>query len=91
MDNGSIHVDIALRNYKEMLKIKPKHLKSKYPFTAMDEDEVIRTLKKIELVYQDLTPTVSAFVIKYDDNKEGKTNTWKKKGGGDNSIVVFTM
>ena len=91
MDDG-LPMDIILKYYNEMLKVKPKNLKSKYPFSAMDEEEVSKTLKQIELVYQNLTPTVSAFVRKDDKSKNGKTNTWKKKkGGGANPIIIFTV
>lgn len=90
--NNLLPVDTALEYYNELLKVKPRALQSKYPFSAMDEKDVARTLKRIELVYQNLTPTVSAFVRKDSDSKSGKTDTWKKKrGGGDHTITIFTM
>ena len=59
MEN-SLPNDIALQNYNEMLKVKPRVLQSKYPFPAMDEEGVARTMKQIEVMYQNLTPDVSA-------------------------------
>lgn len=91
MDN-TLPVDIALNHYNELLKVKPRLLQSKYPFSAMDEEDVEKTMKQIELVYQNLTPTISAFVRSDNDSKSGKTNKWKKKrGGGSNSILIFTI
>jgi hypothetical protein len=91
MDN-SLTIDIALRYYNEMLKVKPKVLQSKYPFSAMDEEDVTRTMKQIELVYQNLTPAVSAFVRRDNNSKSGKTNIWnKKRGGGGHPITIFTI
>lgn len=91
MDN-SLPVDIALHHYNEMLKVKPKVLQSKYPFSAMDEETVARTMKQIELVYQNLTPAVSAFVRRDTGSKSGKTNKWKKKrGGGGHPITIVCL
>jgi hypothetical protein len=84
MDNV-IPINIALDQYNELLKVKPMELQSKYPFSAMNEEEVVRTLKQIELVYQNLTPTVSAFVLKDKKNDE------KKIGGSINTITIFTI
>jgi hypothetical protein len=91
MDN-SLPIDIALQHYNEILKVKPKALQSKYPFSAMDEEDVTRTMKQIELVYQNLTPVVSAFVRKDNNSKSSKTDTWKKKkGGGGHPITIVCM
>lgn len=91
MDN-SLPIDIALQHYNEMLKVKPKMLRSKYPFSAMDEEAVTRTMKQIELVYQNLTPDVSAFVRSDNNSKSGKTDSWKKKkGGGAHSITIVCL
>jgi hypothetical protein len=85
--NNALPVDISLEHYNELLKVKPRSLQSKYPFSAMDEEDVTRTLKQIELVYQNLTPELSAFVRKDDSNgKPGK----QKKGGDVYNITVFT-
>lgn len=89
MDNDT-PVDIALYQYNEILKIKTKELQTKYPFSAMDDEDVAKTLKSIELVYQNLTPEVSAF-IRDDKSKSGKTKKWKKKMGGGSPITIFTL
>ena len=90
--DNSLPVDIALDHYNELLKIKPQRLQSKYPFSTMDEEEVIKTMKQIELVYQNITPEVSAFVRGDDGSKSGKTDRWKKKkGGGSDPILIFTV
>jgi hypothetical protein len=91
MDN-TIPVDIALENYNKILKVKPNVLKSKYPFSAMGEEEVIKTLKRIELVYQNLTSDMSAYVRTDINNKNNKTSRWKnKRGGGGGTITIFTI
>jgi hypothetical protein len=91
MDN-SLPIDIALQHYNEMLKVKPMVLQSKYPFSAMDEEVVTRTMKQIELVYQNLTPDVSAFVRSDNNSKSGKTDMWKKKiGGGGHPITIVCL
>jgi hypothetical protein len=90
--DDTIPVDIALKHYNQMLKVKPNVLQSKYPFSAMDEEGVVKTLKQIELVYQNLTDGVSAYVRKDNDNKSNKTSRWKnKRGGGSGVITVFTI
>lgn len=89
--DSSLPIDIALKHYTEILKVKPKILQSKYPFSMMDEEDVVRTMKQIELVYQNLTPDVSAFVRMDNNNSRGKTNKWKKRGGGVHSITIFTI
>lgn len=85
-----IPIDIALYQYYEILKIKPKELQTKYPFSAMDDEDVAKTLKRIELVYQNLTPGVSAFILD-DESKSGKTKKWKTKMGGGSPITIFTL
>jgi hypothetical protein len=91
MDN-TIPVDIALENYNKILKVKPNVLKSKYPFSAMGEEDVIKTLKRIELVYQNLTYDMSAYVRTDINNKNNKTSRWKnKRGGGGGTITIFTI
>jgi hypothetical protein len=58
----------------------------------MDEEVVARTMKQIELVYQNLTPDVSAFVRSDNNSKNGKTDMWKKKkGGGGHPITIVCL
>ena len=91
MDN-KLPIDITLKHYNELLKVKQPSLQSKYPFSITSEEDVEKTLKQIELVYQNLTPDVPAFVRLDNNSKRGKTNKWKgKRGGGYNQITIFTM
>lgn len=71
----------ALKYYSQLLKVKPKKLQSRYPFSSMDAELVQKTLKRIELVYQDLTPEVSAFVR--GDRRGRRT-------GGGGGVTVIT-
>ena len=45
-----------LSQYDILCKIKPKSLATKYPYVTMSNEQVVKTLKRIELVYQHLTP-----------------------------------
>ncbi len=77
--------DTILRNYTDLLRVKPPYLKSHYPYSTMDEETVAKTLKQIELVYQNLSPDVIVYVPKTDVDRG------KKKGGGMHPITIFTM
>ena len=65
-----------LDNYKTLCKIKPKSMKTKYPYAAMSEEQVLKTLKRIELVYQHLTPQL--------------VERSKSKHGGKKQITIVT-
>jgi hypothetical protein len=74
-----------IKNYKEFLKIKPKSLQLKYPYTNVDKGDTGKTIKQIEIVYQ---------TLKVDDFKLGKVDDFKldKKqisGGRSYPITVF--
>lgn len=76
--------EIILQYYEELLKIKPLQLQTKYPFSAMDEEKVSKTLKSIELEYQQLK---HVFV----DRNAGRKKNTKRGGGIGGKILVFTM
>ena len=69
--SNKIPVDIALEYYNTLLNIKVPENKLDYPYNFMEEGEVIKTLKQIELVYQHLSPQGPVF----------KDKNYKKKGG----------
>jgi hypothetical protein len=75
-------VDTALNYYEDLKRVKPVYLQTKYPFSSMDDEEVIHTLKQIELVYQNLTPDVDGYVRK---------GTVSRKTGGGSKVIIFTM
>ena len=79
--DGLIPIDDASNQYTEIRKVKQQEFQYKYPFSDMDEGDVVKTLKQIELVYQNVTSTRSVIV------KKGRV----KKGGGNNTIVIFTL
>jgi hypothetical protein len=37
-------------NYKILLKVKPKHLKTAYPYISMDKDTTATTINKISII-----------------------------------------
>lgn len=76
---NDLHVDVVLKYYNEMLKVKPKASQTKYPYIQMDEGEIIKTMKEIDMTYQNL----KGF---YTDNERPR-----RGGGGDGRIVIFTM
>lgn len=76
--NTDLHIDLVLKYYKEILKVKPKESQTKYPYVKMDEGEIIKTMKEIDMTYQNL----KGF---YTDNRH------LRRGGGDGRIVIFTM
>lgn len=84
MDNV-LPVDIALAHYNDLLKVKPKNLRTKYPFIVMDESCIIKTMKRIELVYKNISPNTSLLVNK-NSKKPNKTI-----GAGKKIITIFTM
>jgi hypothetical protein len=67
-----------LSDYEILCKIKPKSLKTRYPYTTMTDEQIIKTLNRIELVYQHLTPQLI------------EKSKIVKSGGGLNSITVIT-
>ena len=71
-----------LRQYNELLKIKPPKLQTKYPFSSFNEEDVVITTKRIELIYQHMKPDKPV----YTNNK--KIN---KVGGRDSRVTVFTL
>lgn len=80
--------ETVLRNYNSLLKVKPPILSPKYPYSSMDKETVSKTVKQIELVYQNLVQEVPVFV---QHGKKREKNRWYKKGGGSHLITVFTL
>ena len=70
-----------MEQYKILCRVKSKPLMSRYPYISMNQGDVVKTLNKIELVYQHLTPLL---IEKSKVKKRGG-------GGGDSKITVITM
>lgn len=69
-----------LKDYDILCQVKPKSLITKYPYTPLSNEQILKTLNRIELVYQHLSPVL----VKKSKNKSG---------GGKavtNKIIVFT-
>lgn len=66
-----------LDDYKILCQVKPKSLQTKFPYASMDDEQISKTLKRIELVYQHLVPHLV---------EKSKS----KKGGGIKQITVVT-
>jgi hypothetical protein len=79
----TLPVDIALKCYNDILKVKPQHLKSKYPFVSMNNEEVIHTMKQIELVYQNLVRGEPTYKKNGKNGKDKKGSDKKDKNGKD--------
>jgi hypothetical protein len=65
------------KDYLELCKIKTKKHITKYPYVSMNNELVITTLERIEIIYQNLS--------------NGELDATKKKGGGGSSVTIYTM
>ena len=81
MNNDKLSVDSVLKYYNELLKVKPNHLQTKYPYIEMDEGEIIETMKEIEMTYQNIQKI-------YTDNNRPRVRVG---GNEDGIITVFAM
>lgn len=76
---ADLHPDIILKKYNDLLKVKPLNLQTKYPYSIMSEEEIVKTMKEIEMTYQNLQG--------YFTNDKRP----KRGGGVTAQITIFTM
>lgn len=74
-----LHVDLALKYYNTLISVKPHHLQNKYPYINMDQEQLTKTMKEIELTYQHLQGY-------FTDSRRPK-----RGGGPGKKIIIFTL